>query len=133
MGEGGRKVEMAGAEDTENDDDADVDGAAMTVGAEDVEGVGANLAEGRDVLEPSEKKSAAGAADFRGCVDAAEAGILDGPSFSRDIFALPFLREGGRNDVDGPGTSVGPSTAASSAPFASTGGPSVLVKPAAVS
>ena len=124
MGEGGRKVEMAGAEDMENEGDADVDGALVTVGAEDVRGVCAE----RGALEPREKKSAAGAADFRGCVDAAEAGILDEPSFSREMLALPFLSEGGRNDVDGPetATSAGPWISASPVPVASTEGPSVL-------
>lgn len=122
MGEGGRKVEMAGAEDTASEDDADVDGALVTVGAEDVESVGADLAGG--VLEPSEKKSTTGAAGLRGWEDA-EAGILERPSLSRDMFALPFLREGGTNDVDGPDTSVGPSTSASP----STEGLSALAKP----
>lgn len=118
MGEGGRKVEMAGAEETVNEDE---DGALVTDGADDVEGVGVDLAGG--VLEPSEKKSTGGAADFWGCVDV-EGGTLDleGPSVSRDTFTLPFLREGGRKDVDG----VGLSTSASFSCLASTDGPSVL-------
>ena len=81
MGEGGRKVEMAGAEDIE-----DEDGALGTAGAEDLDSVGVDLVGG--VLEPSEKKSTGGAADFRDCVE----GNVEGPSLSRDMFPLPFLR-----------------------------------------
>ena len=120
MGDGGRKVEIAGAEDTENEDDTDVEGALEIVGADDVDGVGIDLT--GCVLAPREKMSTTGTVDFEGCVDDEGRGF-ERPWSSMDMFALPFLREVGTNAVDGPGTSVGPSTSPcpTSLALASTG------------
>ena len=119
MGDGGRKVDMAGAEDMANDE---MDGVLVMVGAED-EAVGVDLAGG--VCEPSEKKSVGGAADigFGSCVDDDRGGFLEGLGVSRDMLALPFLREGGRNEVDGPDRLVGSSSSAFPVSLASTGEP----------
>lgn len=100
-----------------NEDEEGVEERVVGAADVDVEGVGVeciDLAEG--VCKPSENMSMAGAADFGGCEGAdAEGGALEGPCSSSDMFALPLLREGGTNEVDGSaaGTSAGPSNSAS--------------------
>lgn len=86
VGDGGRKVGIAGAEDVE------VDGALETVASDGADGGGVLV----DVdTESSEKKVGAGAGNgFDVEV------IFRGPSVSRETLALPLLIDGGRNAVD---------------------------------
>lgn len=86
VGDGGRKVGIAGA------DDVEVDGALEAVASDGADGGGVLV----DVdTESSEKKVGAGAGKgFEMEV------TFRGPSLSRETLALPLLIDGGRNIVE---------------------------------